>query len=63
VTQAATVVADVLASPELRAEMRARGANVADEHRLEQAIAALDNLYAGLSVQPDCGTDRKQVPS
>ena len=63
VTQAATVVEDVLASPDLRAEIRRRGAGVADEHRLDHTIAALDNMYGGLSVQPESGTGRKQAPN
>ena len=46
VTEAAATVADVLASPERRSELRRRGAGVAREHRLEHTVTALDNMYA-----------------
>jgi len=45
---AATVVADLLDSPERRAEVRRRGTSVAREHQLEHVVAALDNMYGEL---------------
>ena len=59
---AATVVADLFASPERRAELRQRGMRVADEHRLERSIEALDNMYSGLRVQPQRRTGKKLSP-
>jgi glycosyltransferase involved in cell wall biosynthesis len=45
---AATAVAELLASPERRAELRRRGTSVAREHRLEHVVAALDKMYGEL---------------
>ncbi len=45
---AATVVADLLGSPERRAEVRRKGTSVAREHQLEHVVAALDNMYGEL---------------
>jgi glycosyltransferase involved in cell wall biosynthesis len=58
VSEAATVVEELLTSPERRAELRERGARVAEEHRLEHSIGALDNMYAGLKVQPGARTGK-----
>ena len=41
-------VADLLDSPERRAEVRRRGTSVAREHQLEHVVAALDNMYGEL---------------
>jgi glycosyltransferase involved in cell wall biosynthesis len=45
---AATVVAELLDSPERRAELREKGTSVAREHQLEHVVAALDNMYGEL---------------
>jgi glycosyltransferase involved in cell wall biosynthesis len=45
VGEAATAVADLLASPERRADLRRRGMDMARDHRLEHTIDALDNMY------------------
>ena len=56
--EAAAAVESLLASPERRAELRERGAGVAEGHQLAHTIGALDNMYAGLRVQPRSRTGK-----
>ena len=59
VMEAATAVGSLLASPEQRAKVRSKGSSVAQEHRLDRTVAALDNMYGEL-IAPS-GNGRKVV--
>lgn len=59
VMEAATAVGDLLASPEQRAKVRNKGSSVAQEHRLDRTVAALDNMYGELIASS--GNGRKVV--
>jgi glycosyltransferase involved in cell wall biosynthesis len=58
VMEAATAVGGLLASRERRAKIRRKGSSVAQEHRLDRTVAALDKMYGELIAPESRGVER-----